>query len=147
MASSSVVNDEYGRVNPWLIRLPVLFILGGLLLVGVLAAFVVGVQTVYADRIWPGVWANGVNLSGLTREVAIGALNQDFTYDNEAVFTFRHNDQFWQFTAAELGVNFDADATVAQAMAAGRGGHPLANLAEQASIWLTGRAIAPIVGI
>jgi hypothetical protein len=63
----SAVNEPY-RGNPWLIRLPVLFILGGALFVGVLSAFVTGVQTMYADRIFPGVWSNGVNIGGLTRK-------------------------------------------------------------------------------
>lgn len=131
--------------SPWLIRLPILVIIGGALFVGLLVAFVIGVQAMYASRVVPGVWVNGVNVGGMTRAEAAAALQNSFTYDKDAVFTFRHDDQFWQLTAGELGVAFDAEATIEQAMQTGRESDPLVNVIEQASIWLNGRAVPPIV--
>lgn len=132
-------------VNPWLMRLPVLVVSGGVLTVAALVALVMVFWLTYSDRIVPGVSALGVNLSGLTTAEAQAALRQRFTYADQAVFTFRYGDRFWQVSAAELGVTFDAEATAADAYNAGHGGSLTANLVSQASIWLNGRSIAPVV--
>lgn len=142
MATYSASETSY---NPWLIRVPILFIIGVIMLAGLLAAFAAGVQMVYGSAIMPGVRVNGVALDGMNRTQAIAALEDSFTYDDEAVFTFRHENKFWQFTAGELGVTFDTGATADRALAAGHSGSPLTNLAEQISIWMNGRSIAPVV--
>jgi vancomycin resistance protein YoaR len=131
--------------NPWLVRLPILLICGALLLVGSLVALVVAVQVQVADKIVPGMSAYGVNLSGLTRAEAVQALSDAFTYDKNAVFTFRYGDRFWQMSAGELGITFDVDATVDAAYSAGHSGSLVNDLVAQASIWLNGRSVAPIV--
>lgn len=135
----------YPIERPWLIRLPILFILGLALLVGTLAAFAAGVQVYYSGAVIPGVRINGLDLGGMNRAQVIAALEEQFTYDDEAVFTFRLDDQFWQFSAGELGVALDADATAAVALAAGHSGNTLVDIAEQLSVWLSGRALAPVV--
>lgn len=131
--------------NPWLIRLPLLFILGALLFVGALVAAVFFFQAQYSERIMPGVSAYGVALGGMTPAEAAAALEARFTYDDDAVFTFRDGDQFWQLTAGELGITFDAAGAVEQAASAGRTGSPLVDPIEQALIWLNGRPISPLV--
>jgi vancomycin resistance protein YoaR len=131
--------------NPWFIRIPVLFIIGGFLLVIVLAAFVAAFQLRYADKIVPGVSAFNLDLSGMTPDEAKTALASRFTYDKQAVFTFRDGDRFWQMTAGALGVSFDLQGTVDQAYTAGHSGNIMSDLVNQATIWLNGRGIAPIV--
>jgi vancomycin resistance protein YoaR len=132
-------------VNPWVVRLPILFISGALLLVGTLAALVIAFQMRYSNLMLPGMSAYGINLSGMTRQEAINALEQQFSYGDDAVFTFRYGDQFWQMTAADLGVSFDVDATVDEAYQTGRSSDYLSNLVTQASVWLNGRGVTPIV--
>src|SRR5512145_1859057 len=132
-------------VNPWLIRLPVLAVSGVVLVVAALVVLVLGVQFLYNDKIIPGVSALGLNLGGLTRAQALAVLESHFTYDDEAVFTFRYGDRFWQLRAAELGVTFDADATLNDALAAGHNNNFAADLVAQANIWLNGQSVAPVV--
>lgn len=132
-------------INPWLIRLPVLFVTGGILLVLVLAIFVAAFQLRYAGKITPGVYALGINLSGMDRGEAVTALSGRFVYDNEAVFTFRHGDRLWQMTARDLGMGFDAEATVEQAFASSRAGGFAGDLVDQTLTWLNGKSIAPII--
>ncbi len=137
--------DDQTRYNPWIIRLPLLFIIGTVLLLGMLAAFVGVVQARYGSTIAPGVWSAGLDLSGMTRDEAAAALENWFTYDENAIFTFRYGDQFWQTTAGDLGVQLDADRTVDEAISAGRDSNALLNVVKQASIWFNGRAISPII--
>ncbi|HEX2907458.1 MAG TPA: VanW family protein [Phototrophicaceae bacterium] len=132
-------------VNPWLIRLPVLAVSGVVLVVAALVVLVLGVQFLYNDKIIPGVSALGLNLGGLTRAQALAVLESHFTYDDEAVFTFRYGDRFWQLRAAELGVTFDADATLNDALTAGHNNSFAADLVAQANIWLNGQSVAPVV--
>ncbi|MBI5671510.1 MAG: VanW family protein [Chloroflexi bacterium] len=132
-------------LNPWLVRLPVLFVSGVVLVIAALVALVIGFQFFTSDRITPGVTALGVNLGGLTRAQAAAALEQRFTYGREAVFTFRYGDRFWQTSAADLGVTFDVEATVDDAFAIGHTSDFAADLVAQASAWLNGRSVAPVV--
>lgn len=127
--------------SPWLIRLPLLAVTGALLLALTLAGLVAAVQVRFADAIFPGVWAYGVHLGGMSRAQAEEALAAAFVYDDRAVFTFRDGERFWQFSAGELGVQLDAAATVEQAYAVGRGSSLVSRLFEQAQAWFNGRAI------
>lgn len=132
-------------VNPWLVRLPVLVISGVVLVIAALVALVMAFQFMFTDKIVPGVSALGVNLTGLSRDQAAAALEQRFNYDDEAVFTFRYGEQFWQMKAAELGVTFDVEATIDDAFTIGHSANMAADLVAQASTWLNGRSIAPVV--
>ncbi|MBL8154671.1 MAG: VanW family protein [Anaerolineae bacterium] len=145
MQDSYVPYRRDAAINPWLVRLPILAISGGLLFVMTLVALVLAFQFQYADKVMPGVSSYGVNLGGMTREQAEGALKAAFTYDRNAVFTFRYGDLFWQSSAGELGITFDATATVAEAFAIGHSGSPMSDLGAQASAWLNGRSVAPII--
>lgn len=131
--------------NPWVVRLPILLISGVVLLLAALVGLVALVEVQYNDKIVPGMSAYGISLGGLTRTQAVETLSNAFTYDKNAVFTFRYNDRFWQMTAGELGITFDVQATVDEAFAAGHSGSLPTDLVSQASIWLNGRGIAPLV--
>ncbi|MBI1259684.1 MAG: hypothetical protein GC204_19630 [Chloroflexi bacterium] len=137
-------------ISPWLVRLPILFVTGGVLLVLILTALVGVYQVAFRERIVPGVSSYGIKLGGMTRDQARDALNGRFTYARDAVFTFRYSgssgaDQFWQLSAGDLGVAFDPDATVNEAFAAGHNGTLLDNLVDEALIWLNGRSISPVI--
>ncbi|MEP7291167.1 MAG: VanW family protein [Chloroflexota bacterium] len=137
-------------ISPWLVRLPLLAITGGILTMLILTALVGAFQIAFRERIIPGISAYGINLGGMTQAQAQAALEGRFTYAQDAVFTFRYtspdgSDQVWQLKAGELGVTFDADATVSEAYAAGHESNLLNNLVDQALIWLNGRSISPII--
>ncbi len=132
-------------LRPWLLRLPLLALTGLLLLMIMLALFVAAHEVRYAGRIYPGISSYGIDLSGLTYDRAASLLRERFTYDEQTVFTLRDGDRTWQATAAELGVSFDADQTVATAMLLGRGGGLPRDLAVQADIWLNGRSVSPVI--
>lgn len=138
-------HDHQSGINPWAVRVPLLVISGGVLLIAALAALVIFVQLRFSNLMMPGMSIYGVNVGGMTPEQAVSAVEAQFTYDDNAVFTFRYGDRFWQMTAGELGIGFDAQATVDEAFAAGRGGDVVSNLVSQASIWLNGRGVSPII--
>jgi len=132
-------------VNPWLIRLPILAISGSILLAVVLGIFLFAYQLRYADTIYPGVSAFGVPLGGMTPEEAVAALSNNFTYDDDAIFTLRDGDKFWQLTAGDLGVSFNIAGTIDEAFTIGRTADLSGGLVDQARAWFIGESIAPRV--
>ena len=137
-------------ISPWLVRLPILAVTGVLLTMMILTALVGAYQLAFRERVIPGVSAYGIDLAGMTSAQAQAALEQRFTYAQDAVFTFRYNagessDQVWQLSAGDLGVSFDAAATANEAFAAGHSSNLLNNLVDQILIWLNGRSISPII--
>ena len=101
-------------ISPWFIRLPLLVLSGVILLMLILTIFLGLFQWRFHDRIVPGVSAFGSDLAGMTPEEAHAMLASKFTYDEDAVFTFRDGESFWQLTAGELDVMFNAQATAVE---------------------------------
>ncbi len=131
--------------SPWFVRLPILFLSGVILLVLVLTIAVGLFEIAYHGKIIPGVSAYGVNLTGMTAEQAQKALDSHFTYDRDAVFTFRDGDKFWQLTAGDLGVTFDAQKTAVEAVSAGHSGNLVFDIVDQMLMWLNGHDIVPTI--
>lgn len=134
------------RAHPWPLRLTLLTISGAILLVFVMLILVAGYEFVHQDEIYPGVsTVFGVNLAGMTRQEAVAALSERFAYADQATFTFRYGDQSWQYTAAELGVALDVEATVDAAYNAGRDGGRVENMLTQLDMRTNGYLVAPVV--
>jgi vancomycin resistance protein YoaR len=133
------------RVEPWLIRLPLLLLSGIILTLSLLTMAAGAAQLYFRDRVLAGVSSFDLNLSGMTLEEATTALDNRFTYDESAVFTFRDGDEFWQMSAGELGVVFDAGATATEAFAIGHSNNPLLNTIDQFLIWLNGHEVTPVI--
>lgn len=129
----------------WLLRLPLLVATGLLLLIMLVVMFIAAHQMQYASRIYPGVSAYGIDLSGMTFDEAAQVLEAHFEYDERAVFTFRDGDDFWQMTAGQLGVSLDVQQTVSTAMLQGRADNLIVNLVEQGKMWLQGRVVQPVI--
>ncbi len=132
-----------GGFWPWLIRLPLLGITAALLLVFLAILYVAFHQLQYDGLIYPGVSAYGVRLSGMNKQQAIAALGSRYTYGENAIFTFRDGDRSWQMSARDLGVSFDPQQTVDEALKVGRDSDLVGNLSAQIDAWANGYAIQP----
>ncbi|MFN7209287.1 MAG: VanW family protein [Aggregatilineales bacterium] len=136
---------RHAALLAWIIRLALLGATAVILLFLLAALYLALHQLQFAQLIYPGVSAFGVDLSGMTHQQAMQALAARFTYGENAVFTFRDGERVWQHSAAELGVSYDPLQTVEAAFKIGRGGTILENLRQQADAWLNGAAIQPVV--
>jgi vancomycin resistance protein YoaR len=139
--------DAEPAFNPWLIRLPILAIIGGMLWIMIIVLAVMAYWRVMDGRILPGVHVYGVNVGGMSPAQAQAAVESAFTYDDQAVFTFREpqSERFWQYTARDLGVTFAASDAVDAAYQIGREATPISSVVEQTLTWLNGRNVSPIV--
>ena len=134
------------RPSPWPLRLFLLTLAGATLLVFLLMIIVAGYEFLHQDEIYPGVsTVLGVDLAGMSRQEAAAALETRFTYPDDAVFVLRYGGRSWEFTARELGVRLDAEATANAAYNAGREDGWLASLLAQLDLWTNGYPLAPVV--
>jgi vancomycin resistance protein YoaR len=99
-------------------------------LLAVLATF--GLQVAYGERVSPGVWVLGVDLSGRTHTEATAALEAKVTALLDQPLTLRAATQTWEVSAERLGLNLDATALADEAYALGRTGNVVQ---RTATVW------------
>jgi vancomycin resistance protein YoaR len=114
------------------------------------AAFVVAAaitllafEAYYSQRVLPGVYVWGVDLSGLTQATAKQRLETHFRYPRDRFPLVRHEGQSWPVDPADAGVELDVEATVDAALAVGKGPELVQALLDQARSILKGQAIVP----
>ena len=131
------------RVNPIGQAFSALLI-GGALLVA-LVAMIPGVYSyVYDGRIYPGVAVGGVDLSGKTTEQAAALLSQRLDYPTRGKIAFQEGSNLWTVSPAELGLFLDAKTTALAAYNLGRTGGMLQRQGERWNAWSTGVNLAPL---
>jgi len=97
----------------------ILYGIAGLLVAAVLlwlGSFVLG------GRIFPNVWALGVNIGGMTIDEASTALQTAWANDN--MIALHDQDRVWQATPFDMGISLDARATAEAARTIGLSGIP-----------------------
>ncbi len=97
-------------------------------------------ETSHADRIYDGVSAFNVDLSGMTRDDARAALRSRLN-PTQRVY-LRDGAQRYSLTLAELGVALDDTTLLNAAFGIGRGGDWLDNLQEQISARISGQSLS-----
>jgi vancomycin resistance protein YoaR len=112
-----------------------------------IAVLVLLYQGSHVERIYTGVMAWGLDLSGMEQEQAQESLQVAFPYPEQNQITFLDSGagRQWTYSLAELGLTFDVETTVDTAYAIGREGNPWLRLKQQFSSWYYGQPVAPIV--
>jgi len=101
--------------SPLPYQILVALILGLGLFIGALGTVTGGFRLVFSGRILPGISVAGVDLSNLTPDQAVAALNQRITYPESGQVVFRYGDEVWVARPLELGLVFDVGKSVEQA--------------------------------
>lgn len=118
-----------------------------LLVLGLPILLLVGYESAYADKVYPGVTVLGMNMAGMSRAEADFALNQRFNQLYRQGLTLRQADRTWPVSREEIGLRFDPARTLSVAMAAGRSGSFLDNLLEQVRIRSQGYPVQPVLDL
>ncbi|MDF2460646.1 MAG: hypothetical protein K0S68_49 [Candidatus Saccharibacteria bacterium] len=98
----------------------------------VLVVLTASFEFVYANKVYPGVTANGVYVGGMSKQEAVkrlAAREESFT---GGVVSISHKDTHLRIPVASLGVSYDAAKAVDDAMAYGRRGDWGQKIKEQA---------------
>lgn len=110
-----------------------------LLIFGVLLlAALLGFELTYSERIYPGVFVNNYDLSGMTLAEARVYLSEvlPYTYQGEVKLTYK--DQVWDAQPIDLGYLIDPNATAQQAYSVGRGKWLPQSWVERGQAWFKG---------
>ncbi|MEP7357806.1 MAG: VanW family protein [Anaerolineales bacterium] len=103
----------------------------------------------YQGKVYPGVSAWGVDLSGQSPAAAAASLTGAFTYPSRPAFIFRDGDpqstRIWSATPAQLGLRYDLGATVGAAYNIGRSGNLVVDAFDMLRAWYGGRQVSPVV--
>lgn len=111
----------------------------------ILTILMVGYQSAYAEKIYPGVSAAGIDLSGLTTEEAQKLLAEKIIYPEHGKVVFQDQSQVWIATPGELGLFVDAQNTARAAYQLGRSGGVFTSLADQLRAWHSGIDISTLL--
>ncbi len=109
---------------------PVARFVGGLIVVG--ALFAASFEFVYADRIFPGITANGVYIGGLSRAEAAKRITDKTTTFAGSVVTISYNDTNLRVPISTLQVKYDPATAAQQAFTYGRQGDFWSQAIQQA---------------
>jgi vancomycin resistance protein YoaR len=121
-------------------------LLGGFFIfIAAILVFVLGFNMYYSGKIFPGVSAAGVDLSGLTAEEAATRLTSRLTYPQTGRIVLQDGSKMWIATPQETGLFLSPEATAQQALEWGRRGGPAARLTEQFRAWFSGALMPPLL--
>lgn len=122
-------------------------ITAAVLVILLLAVTVTIYRVRHDDRVFTGVSAWGIDLSGMTATEAETALSNVFAAADSATLTFVDptTREAWRASPQALGVHLDAQQTIAAALAIGREGNPLTDVRDMFHSWYYGKAVAPVL--
>ncbi len=115
-----------------------------LALVVFLGVSALALQQRYSGRVAPGVWVAGIPLEGLTASQAEAAINRGWAEAGPRYLTLQDGDRQWVLSLADLGVSWDAPATVRAAMRLGSTGSLLGDWDARLRGWQQGMSVAPV---
>src|ERR687898_868148 len=115
-------------------RLVPRLIIGGALLMLVVALALFAFRAVYSGRVYPAVVVGDVPVGGMTIAQAENRLVARADELEQGVVTFTHGEQRWTPTLSQFGATVDVDRSLAIAHARGREGDAVARLSFAGSI-------------
>ncbi len=122
-----------------LFAIPLSFVIFISVVMVVLFSFEVG----FANRIYPGVYVDDLDLSGLTLEEAGERLSEALPYSHEGKLTFSYGGRVWEAQPIDLGYLIDPTFNAQRAYDIGRAGWLSNNLMEKGQAWFTGLQLTP----
>lgn len=97
------------------------------------------------QRIVPGIWVWDIPLGGMTQNDAATQLQNQLPLQQPNIILVGPDGKRWAFSPAQLGMNVDVHATLAQAYALGHDNQAGNKLLERLKIMTSGISLAPIL--
>lgn len=103
----------------------------------------IGFNLKYSGRIYPGISAGGIDLSGRTPLEAASILEERLDFPSRGKLLFEDGENFWVASPGQLGLHLDTQETARAAYQLGREGNVVDRLLSQFSAWYSGVTIPP----
>jgi vancomycin resistance protein YoaR len=140
----TTVSQPYQRL-PIVPQIVAALVSGITLFFGIIIAWTLAYQLLYAGRIFPGVSVAGVDVSGMTPSDAAVKLNGALSYPIGGKVLFRDGEKAWVASPAELGMVFDPSSSAVTAYNVGRNGGLFGALAGQIRARGNGVFVPPVI--
>ncbi len=140
----TTISQPYQKI-PVIPQVVAALISGVTLFFGIIIAWTLAYQLIYAGRIFPGVSVAGVDISGLTPSEAAVKLNGVLSYPISGKVLFRDGEKAWVASPAELGMVFDPSSSAVTAYDVGRGGGLFGALTGQIRARGNGAFVPPVI--
>ncbi len=136
-------NEQYLK-KPEIIKLLMAVPLSLIILSVVAIALFVGYEVVYASRVYPGVYMQTIDLSGMTLEESAQLLTGVLPYTHEGKIQITYQDQGWEVEPTDLGFLVDPTTSAQRALDVGRSGWFLNNILDKGRAWFEGVQLSPV---
>jgi vancomycin resistance protein YoaR len=140
MNENQTQNQTRTVLSRLMMALPIALVV--FILVGVIA--LLGFEAVYADRVYPRVYVQNIDLTGMTLEETNAILAEALQYTTEGRIRFIYQDSAWEVRPLDLGYWIDASSSAEQAISVGRERVFPISLVEKARAWFTGVQLTPV---
>lgn len=136
-------NEQYLK-KPEIIKLLMAVPLSVIILSVVAIALFVGYEVVYASRVYPGVYMQTIDLSGMTLDESAQLLTGVLPYTHEGKIQITYQDQGWEVEPTDLGFLVDPTTSAQRALDVGRSGWFLNNILDKGRAWFEGVQLSPV---
>ena len=119
-------------------------LLGGFLFVSVFSLAMIGIQLVYAGRIFPDVQVGQVNIGMMSVDQALLLLQNTITYPQTGSLHLQYQTGFWEVTPEQLGISFDPGTTLQKAYQIGRSGPLDRWIGDMIGVWNSHHLVTPV---
>ena len=133
------------RRTPLFPQIVAALVSGVILFLGLIITWTIGYQLLYAGRIFPGISIAGVDVSGMNPSDAALKLSQALSYPISGKVLFRHGEQVWMASPAQLGMVFDPTSSAMTAYGLGRRGGLFGALSGQVRAAGAGVKVPPVI--
>lgn len=128
-------------------KVPAVFKIVSLTLITTFSVVFFSYHLAYAKKIIPGVTVWQIELGNKTRTQAEATLAAKFLEKQSQKIIFRSEKKDFEFGAAELGLGYDTEQTIRQALAVGRSGNLIRDLTTEVSAWFRGTDLKPTLKV
>jgi vancomycin resistance protein YoaR len=144
MRNYSTISTAAPQTVGWIPQI-VTSLVGGLAIFNILlVAAIIGWDTHYSGRIYPGVSVAGVDLSGLEPAGAAVVIEERIDYPKRGRILFRDGEKIWLSSPSQVGFFLDPQTTAQSAYLLGRQGNPVARVVAQFDAWYSGEQLPPL---
>ena len=140
---SQVISWKPSKMINFWIPLAVVVATGGILILMIFTTLIY--QTLYLNRVYPGVSVMGISAGGLTQPALITAIEEHIPDYLERSITVEAGDQVWIFTAQELGLRINPTLVADEVFAVGRQGRFVSDLVTHLNLLTTPREVEPLL--
>lgn len=137
------MNPSYNRTSSFFRQLISAVVISLTAVFIIILAWLLGMSILFAGRVFPGVYLNGIALTGMNAAKAESVINTSYNFPQTGHILLQDGEKSWMVTPAQLGVYLDSVSTAQNALSVGRSGSLIERLNDLVQATFYGFNISP----